>query len=173
MGSHPSDKNNDVARMGHPVFLLRSHSNCQGGLDGVVNVVAVNEFMDAHALLANGVKERSGIAGEDFADGGVAEHGVKAADAGGEFFGRTASPGALDGFDRAHDAVDGVANGMGEVPIEEQEFENPVGGDVGGVDLAIGLERRAAAEKTNLLEVLVAGMFSFRRAEEIGLVDLE
>ena len=101
------------------------------------------------------------------------EHGVQSADAGGQFFGRTAGAGALDGFEGGADAVDGIANGVGEVAVEQQKFEDAVGGDVGGVDLAIGFECRAAAQKAHLLEVLVAGVLAFGSAEEIGLVDLE
>jgi hypothetical protein len=59
-----------------------TRSSCESGLDGIVDVVAIHEFVDTHALLADGVQECAGIAGEDFADGGVAEHGVEAADAG-------------------------------------------------------------------------------------------
>ena len=78
----------------HAIRILRSDS--QRGLDGVLDVVAVHDFVDAHALLADGVKERGGIAVEDLADRSETEHGVKAADAGGEFVGRTAAAGVLD-----------------------------------------------------------------------------
>ena len=61
-----------------------------------MDVVAVDEFVDAEALLADVVEERRGVAGEDFGDGGVAEHGVQAADAGGEFVGRAAAAGVLE-----------------------------------------------------------------------------
>ena len=49
---------------------------------------------------ANGVKKSGGIAGQDFGDGGVAEHGVELADACGEFVGRTAAARVLNGLNR-------------------------------------------------------------------------
>ena len=61
----------------------------------------------------------------------------------------------------------------GKVAIEEQEFENAIGRDVGGVDLAVGLEGGAAAQQADQLEVLVAGVLALGRAEEFGLVDLK
>ena len=83
-----------------------------------MHVVAVNEFVDAHTLLSDGMQESPGITGQNLMDRGVAKHGMEAANAGGEFLGRTARAGALDGFDGAHDAVDRVANGVREVAIQ-------------------------------------------------------
>jgi hypothetical protein len=90
-------------------------------LDGVVDVVAVDEFVDAEALLADVVKELRGVAGEDLGDGGVAEHGVQAADAGGEFVRGSAAAGVLNGVDGRADGVDTVSNRVGEVAVEQEE----------------------------------------------------
>ena len=105
-----------------------------------MNVVAVDEFVDAEALLADVVEKRSRIAGENFTDGGVAEHGVQPADAGGEFVRRAAAAGVLNGVDGVADAVNAVADGVGKVAVEQQELEDAIGRDVGGIDLAIGFE---------------------------------
>ena len=81
--------------------------------------------------------------------------------------------GTLDGFERMRDAVDRIADGVGEIAIEEKEFEDAVGGDVGGVDLAIGFERGATAQQAHLLEILIAGVLPLRSAEQVGLIDLQ
>ena len=138
-------------------------SDGQRRLNGVVDVIAVDQFVDAQALLADGVEKCGGVAGENFADGGVAEHGVEAADAGGQFVGRAAAAGVLDGFDGLADAVDAVANGVGKVAIEQEELEDAVGREIGGVDLAVGLECGAAAQQADLLKILVAGVLALRR----------
>ncbi len=72
-------------------------------------------------------------------------------------------PVLLDGFDRLAHAIDGVADGVGEIAIEQKEFEDAVGGEVGGIDLAIGFEGRAAAQKADLLKILIAGVLALRR----------
>ena len=92
-----------------------------------MDVIAVDEFVNAHALLADGVQECGRVAGQDFADGGVAQHGVQTADARGELVGRAPAAGALDGFDGVANAVDAIADGMREIAIEQQEFENAIG----------------------------------------------
>ncbi len=84
----------------------------------------------------------------------------KAADAGGEFVGRTPAAGVLDGLDRLANAIDGVADGVGKVAIEQKEFEDAIGREIGGVDLAVGFKGCAAAEKADLLEVLIARVFA-------------
>ena len=145
----------------------------QRGLDGVVHVIAVDEFVNAQALLADGVQECRRIAGQNFADGGVAEHGVQPADARGELVRRAAAAGALDGFNGVADAVDAVADGVGKVAIEQQKLENAVGSKIGGVHLAVGFERRAAAQQADQLEVLIAGVLALRQVEELRLIDLE
>ena len=71
------------------------------------------------------------------------------------------------------DAVDAVANGVREVAIEEEELEDAVRGEIGGVHLAISFEGGAAAQQADLLEVLVAGVTPLRRAEQVGLIDLQ
>jgi len=93
-----------------------------------VDVVAVDEFVNAHALLANAVEKGSSVSGENFTDGCVAEHGVKAADYGGQLVWWAAAAGALDGLDSVADAVDAVADGVRKIAVEEQEFEDTVGG---------------------------------------------
>src|SRR5580704_10420268 len=129
--------------------------------------------MDSHALLSDGVKECAGITRQNLMDGGVAEHGVETANAGAEFFGWAAGAGPLDGFDGTHDAVDRIANGVREVAIEEEEFENAIGGHIGCVDLAVGLERGATTQKAHLLKVLDAGMLPLWGTEKIRLIHLE
>ena len=62
---------------------------------------------------------------------------------------------------------------MREFAIEQQELKNPVSGDIGCVHLAVGFKCRAAAQQTDMLEVLMAGVLAFRRAEQIRLIDLE
>src|ERR1700760_3534298 len=119
------------------------------------------------------MQECSRITGQNLLDSGIAEHRMEAANAGGELFGRAARAGALDGFDGVHDAVDRVTNSVREVAIEEQKLENAVRGHIGCIDLAIGLERGAAAQKPHLLKVLDAGVLALRGAEEIRLIDLE
>jgi hypothetical protein len=69
-----------------------------------------------------------------------------------------AAAGALNGFDGVADAVDAVANGVRKVAIEQQELENAVGRKIGGVDLAVGLERRATAQQAHQFKILVAGV---------------
>ena len=108
-------------------------------------------------------RNASGIAGEDFVDGGVAQHGVQPADAGGQFVGRAAAAGALNGLDGLAHAVDAVADGVGKIAIEQQEFEDAIGGEIGGVDLAVGFERGAAAQQADQLQILVAGVLALRR----------
>ena len=104
---------------------------------------------------------------------GVAEHGVQAADARGQFVRRAAAAGVLDGLDGLANAVDGVADGVGKVAIEQQKLENAIGSEIGGVDLAVGFEGRAAAQEADLLEILVAGVLALRRMRELRLIDLE
>src|ERR1039458_4950454 len=70
-------------------------------------------------------------------------------------------------------AIHGIANGMGEVAIEEQEFKNAVGSHIGCINLAIRLKRRAAAQQSHLLEILVASMLAFRRTGQPRLVHLK
>src|ERR1700728_822666 len=126
----------------------------QRRLDGILNVVAVEEIMDAQALLANRVEKRCRVALTDFADGGVAEHGVETTDARNELIGRTPAAGALDGFDRVANAVNGISNRVGKISIQEKELENPFDRDVGRIHLAIGFKRRAAAKQSHLLKIL-------------------
>ena len=45
-----------------------------------MHVMAIDELVDFHALLADGVEKAGRVAGENFADGGEAERGVEAAD---------------------------------------------------------------------------------------------
>ena len=47
------------------------------------------------------------------------------------------------------------------------------GSDVGGVDLAVGFEGRAAAEQADQLKILVAGVLALLGIEEFLLVDLK
>ena len=49
-----------------------------------MDVIAINEFVNAHALLTNGVQKCGRVSGQDFANGGVAQHGVKSPDACGQ-----------------------------------------------------------------------------------------
>ena len=113
-------------------FRRSSASNCssalnsQRGLDGVVHVVAVDLLVDAHALLADGVQKSGGVAEANFANGGVFEHGVETADACREFLGRAASAGALDGLDGVADGVNAIANCVGKVAVEQQEFPSEI-----------------------------------------------
>ena len=83
-----------------------------------MHIEPVDEFMNSDALLTNGVKEGAWVSGQNFPDGGVSQHGMKTANAGGEIFGRAAGSGALDGFNRAANAINRVSNGMWEVAIE-------------------------------------------------------
>ena len=105
-------------------------------------------------------RNAGGIAGENFADGGEAEHGVQFADACREFVRWAAAAGVLDGLNRLANAIDGVADGVGKVAIEEEKFEDAIGREVGGVDLTVGFEGRAAAEKADLFKILIAGVFA-------------
>ena len=47
------------------------------------------------------------------------------------------------------------------------------GGEIGGVHLAVGFKRRAAAQQADLLKILVAGVLALLRAEQLGLIDLK
>ena len=44
---------------------------------------------------------------------------------------------------------------MGELGVEQKELEDPLGGEVGGVDLAVGLKGGGGAEQAHPVEVLV------------------
>ena len=57
-------------------------------------------------------------------------------------------PVLLDRLDGLANAVDGVADGVRKVAIEQKEFEDAVGCEIGCVDLAVGLEGRATAQQT-------------------------
>src|SRR5579862_1709563 len=144
--SAPRSQNRDLGTM----------LNSQGRLDGVVHVETVNKFVNVDTLLANGVKKCARISGEDFADSRVSQHGVESADARGEIFRRTTSAGALNGFYGGADAIDRITNGVRKIAIEQQEFEDAIGGDVRSVDLAKGFKGGAAAQQADLLEILIA-----------------
>ena len=90
-----------------------------------------------------------------------------------EFVGRTPAAGVLNGLNCLANTVDGVADGVGKVAIEEKEFENAVGCEIGGIDLAVGFESRATAQQPDLLKILVAGVLAFRLTRKQRLVDLE
>src|ERR1700721_1753929 len=104
-----------------------SPSDGQRGLDGVLDVIAVHDFVDAHALMANGVEECGSISIQDFADRSETEQGMQFANACAEFVGGTASAGVLNGLDCLANTVDGVADRVRKVAIKQEEFEDPVG----------------------------------------------
>ena len=110
------------------------------------------------ALLADAVQECSRVAGQDLGDGGVAQHGVQPADARGQLVGRTPAAGALDGFDGVANAVDAIADGMRKIAIEQEEFQNAVGREIGCVDLAVGFKRSATTEQAYQFKILVTGV---------------
>src|ERR1035438_6525454 len=105
-----------------------------------MHVVTVDELVDAHALLADGVQESRRIPGQDLPDGGVAQHSLQPADDRNQLVRRTAAAGALKPLDSVADAFDGVSDGVRKVAIEQQELENAVWREFGGVDLAVRLE---------------------------------
>src|SRR5579859_6497837 len=148
-------------------------SDSKRGLDRVLDVVAVHDFVDAHALLANGVKECGSIAVQNFADRGIAEHGVQFANASAEFIRRTPAAGVLNGLNGLANTVDGISNGVWKVAIEQEKFEDTVGSEIGCINLAVGFERRTTTQEPDLLKILVARVFAFMRTGKQRLVDLE
>ena len=99
----------------------------QRGLNGVLNVVPIHQLMNAHALLADGVKKGRRVAGENLADGCVHQHRVQSANSGCQFFRGTAAAGALDRFNRVAHAVDRIPNRMRKIPTEKQKLEDAIG----------------------------------------------
>ena len=72
-------------------------------------------------------RNTGGIAVENFADRSEAEHGVKAADASGEFVRGPASAGVLNGLNCLANTIDGIADGVGKVAVEEKKLKDAVG----------------------------------------------
>src|SRR5580698_5130305 len=94
-------------------------------------------------------------------------------DACGQFVGRTAASGALNGFNRLTYSVDAIANGVGEIAVEEEKLKDSVGSEIGCVDLTIRLERRATAQQADLLKVLVACVLALVGIGKSRLVHLK
>jgi len=158
----------------HPVQEQAARNlNGQGGLDGVMNVVAVDEIVDAHALLADGVQKAGCIAGQNFSDAGESQHGVQPADHREQLVGGTPSAGPLDSLHGLANAVSRVANGVRKVAIEKQEFQNTIGREVGRIDLAVSFKGGAGTQQAHEFEILIAGVFALGTAEEQGLIDLQ
>src|SRR5580693_1338786 len=148
-------------------------SNGQSGLDLVLHVVAIDQFMNAHGLLANGVQECGWISGEDLSDAGVAELCVQQADDGSDLFRRAAAAGTLDGLDGMANTVDAETDGVGKVAIEKEELENALGRDVGGVDLAVSFKGSTTAQQADEFEILVARTLALLLGRQFLLIDLK
>src|ERR1035441_2708373 len=99
-------------------------SSRQRGLDGIVHVVAIDQLMDAQALFADGVWKAACIAGEYLANGGEAPHGVQPASDRGQLVWRAAAAAAMDRVNDVANAVDGIADGMGKIVVQQQKLQN-------------------------------------------------
>src|ERR1700677_4661699 len=138
-----------------------------------MDVMAIDEFVNAHGLLADAVQESCRVTGEDLRDVGVTQHGVESSDDGGQFIRRTAAASALDGLDSVADAVDAVADGMRKIAIEQEKFKNAIGREIGCVYLAVSFKRSTTTQKSDKFQVLVAGVVAFLFLKQLGLKDLE
>src|SRR5664279_3567363 len=125
----------------------------QRRLDGIVDVIAVDHFMNAHALFADGMQKRGCIAGKDFTDGCESEHGMEPPDSRGQFVGWPPAAGVLNGLDGLPNAIDRIADSVRKITVEQEELENSVWSQVGGIDLAVRLECCATAQQAHLLKI--------------------
>jgi hypothetical protein len=142
-------------------------------LDGVVDVEVVDGLVDALALALDSVEIFDDVAVEDFVDAGKRERGVEAAGDAIELFGAILAGLRLDRLEGALQAIDGEAEGVGELGIEEEIFEDAIGGEVSGVDLAVGFEGGGGAEEAHPLEVLVDLGGAIGLSPEVFVVGLE
>src|SRR3569833_508491 len=90
-----------------------------------------------------------------------------------QFVGGPAASGVLDGLNRLAYAVYRVSNGVREVAIEKKEFQDAIGAQVCGIDLAISFKRGTAAEQADKFEVLVTGDLALGRMKEMSLVHIQ
>ena len=79
----------------------------------------------------------------------------------------------LDVAQRGDEAVDTETDRVRKVRVEQEKLEDAVVGQIGGVNLAVGLERSAGAEKANPLEVFEAVMRLLGRFVSVALIELE
>ncbi len=83
-----------------------------------MDVVAIDQFVNEHALFANGVQKCGRVSGKDFANRGVTQHGVKSPDACAQVVWRSSSASVLNRLNRLAHTVNRVANGVGKVAVE-------------------------------------------------------
>ena len=132
-------------------------------MDAVVDVELVDVDVDLVALVLDGFEVGDHVLGEEVVDASVGELGLKAAGEAAEGFG--AGDGLLvDGGEGVLEAVDGEADGVGELGVEEEELEDALRREVRRVDLAVSLKGGGGAEEAEPFEVLVA----FRGAVGVG-----
>ena len=70
-------------------------------------------------------------------------------------------------------AFDAVADGVGKVAVEEQEFKHAIGREIGRVDLAVRFKGRATAQQADELEIQVPGALFGGMLEQFGLKHFE
>ena len=123
------------------------------GVDRVVDVDLLNSVVDLRALALNSFKKFVHADGGDLIHFGVTESRSQfASEAGGPI--PTASAGSQESLHDGINLVDGEADGMGELLTQEEEFGDPFGLEVGGVDLAVSFKRGKRFEEAYPFGVL-------------------
>src|ERR1700722_2444280 len=105
-----------------------------------MHIIAVDEFVNSHGLLADAMQKGSRVAGQNLRDVCIAQHGMQTTNHRGQLVWWPSSACALDGFDGVADTVDAVADSMGKIAIEQKEFQNAAGRKIGCVNLAVRFE---------------------------------
>ncbi len=129
--------------------------------------------MDLAALHQNAVQVADHVLREDLVHLGIAQRRLQPAGDAREMLGALLAAFALDGVQRVLQGVDGEAQRVREVGVQQQELEDLLRRQVGGVDLAVGLEGRARAQQPHPLQILVALGDAVGVAPEIVVVDLQ
>ena len=68
---------------------------------------------------------------------------------------------------------DAIADGVRKIAVEQQELHQAAGGEIGGVYLAVGLERGTAAQQPDHFEIHMALTLPTCLLKKILLIDLE
>jgi hypothetical protein len=117
---------------------LRLAGECR--LDRIIHVHLEDGLVDLTALRLDTAEVGDDVLVEDVVDPAKAQGGLKTTGEAAELGGALLAALALDGFERILEAVDGEAQRVRELLVQEKELEDALGREIGGVDLALCLE---------------------------------
>jgi hypothetical protein len=145
----------------------------QRSLNRIIHVHLEDGLVDLAALRLDAAKVGDDVLVEDLVYATKAKGCLEATGEAAELGGTLVAAFALDGLERVLEAINGEAQGVREPFVEEEELEDALGCEIGGVDLAVGLEGGRGTEQTHPVEVLVLVVERVVGGPEILVVGLD